>query len=265
MHVEQVLLLILNSLSLKKPKLVLNCVAINLWQEQAFNLMLENKLITPTSKATNIQCQLCNNRCTLDVIPQEYPNKKIRHYAVCEDPFMYEQIGRMKIPVEQLNQWTFSIKQLARVIAGLLDLPCDIRYKAEQKSITLGALKSKAAGRKSVVLNVESLSLLVNQTELPINELLYFEDNKLAIDKDRIDHALSLKQSSPVKAYRANTDKKELRKSNTLAMHEDWQEQAVKLKKKNPTKSKTWLSQKIAKLPIAQGRSSETIRRNINI
>jgi len=265
MRVEQVLLLLLNSLSLKKPKLVLNWVAINLWQKQAFNLMLENKLITPTSKATNIQCQLCNNRCTLDVISQEYLNKKIRHYAICEDHIMYEQIGRMKVPPEQLNQWIFSFKQLAVLIADLLDLPNSISYKADQKSIALGVLKSKAAGRKSVVLNVEPLTLLVNQSVLPINELLYFEDNDLALDQDKIDHALNLKQSSPVKAYRANTDKRELQKSNTLAIHEDWQEQAIKLKKKHPSKSKRWLSQLIAKMPIAQGRSAETIRRNINI
>lgn len=265
MRVEQVLLLLLNSLSLNNHKLVLSWAAVKLWQEQAFKLMLDNKLITPTSKATNIQCQLCNNRCTLDVIPQEYPNGKTRHYAVCEDPFMYEQIGRMKVPPEQLNQWTFSFKQLAVLIAGILDLPCDIRYKADQKSIALGALKSKVAGRKSVVLNVEPLSLLVNQSELLINELLYFEDNELALDQDKIDHALNLKQSSPVKAYRANTDKRELQKSNTLAMHEDWQEQAIKLKKKHSTKSKKWISQQIAKMPIAQDRDAETIRRKINI
>lgn len=265
MEVNQVLLLLLNSLSLKSHKLVLSRGSVNLWQEKAFTLMLDNKLITPVSKAKTIQCRYCEKNCTIDVIPQEYPNNKTRHYAVCEDPFMHEQIGRMTIPLEQLNQWKMSIKQLAILIADLLGLPCNIRYKADQKSIVLGTLKSKAAGRKSVVLNVEPLSLVINQSELHINELLYFENNKLVLDKDKINHALNLKQSLPVKAYRANTDNKELRKSNTLAMHEDWQEQAIKLKKNNPIKSKTWLSQKIAKLPIAQGRSAETIRRNINI
>ena len=264
MHVDQVLLLLLNSLTLKSHKLVLSWFSVNLWQEQAFKLMLNNKLIVPVSKAKNIQCRYCEKNCTLDVIPHSYHNKTV-YYAVCEDPFMHEQIGRMKIPVEQLNQWSFSLKLLARVIADLLGLPYDISYKAEQKSITLGALKSKAAGRKSVVLNVEPLSLLVNQSELPINKLLYFEDNKLVLDKEKIDHALNLKQSSPVKAYCTNIDKRKLQKSKTIAMHEDWQEQAIKLKKNNPTKSKMWLSQIIAKLPIAQGRSSETIRRNINI
>jgi len=197
------------------------------------------------------------------VIPHTYPNK-IRYYAVCEDPIMHEQVGRMTIPPVQLKQWQISIKQLAVLVAQLLGLSSDISYKAEQKSIALGALPSDA-GRKSIVLNIEPLILVVNQSELLINELLYFENNKLALDTDKIEHALNLKQPTPVKVYSANIDKKEQRKANTKAMHQDWQEQATKLKKKNPTKSKTWLSQQIAKLPIAQGRDKETIRRNIDI
>lgn len=263
MHIDQVLLLLLNSLTLRSHKLVLSWYSVNLWQEQAFTLMLANKLITPISKAKTIQCRYCEKNCTLDVIPHSYPNKT-RYYAVCEEPIMHEQVGRMTIPPEQLKQWQITIKQLAVLVAELLGLSSDISYKADQKSISLGALPSKA-GRKSVVLNVEPLTLVVNQSIFPVNELLYFEGDKLLLDRDKIEHALNLKQSPPVKTYRANTDKRELQKANTLAMHQDWQEQATKLKKKQPTMSKTWISQQIAKLPISQGKSAETIRKNIQI
>lgn len=263
MYVDQVLFLLLNSLSLKNHKLVLSWYSVNLWQEQAFTLMLANKLITPVSDAKSIQCRYCEKNCTLDVIPHSYPNKT-RYYAVCEDPIMHEQVGRTTIPPEQLNQWQISIKQVAVLIADLLGLSPNIYYIADQKSISLGALPSDA-GRKSIVLNVEPLLLVVNQSELPINELLYFESNKLALDLDKIDHAVNLKQSPPSKTYKPNVDKNEQRKANTKAMHQDWQERAVIIKKKNPTKSKTWIAQQVAKLPIAQGKSNETIRRNINI
>jgi hypothetical protein len=272
MEVNQVLLLLLNSLSLKSHKLVLSLSSVNLWQEQAFTLMLDNKLITPVSKAKTIQCRYCEKNCTLDVIPQEYPNNKTRHYAVCEDPFMHEQIGRMTIPPEQLNQWKISIKQLAVLIADLLGLPCDIRYKADQKSISLGALKSKAAGRKSVVLNVEPLSLIVNQSELLINELLYFDlnsSNKLILDKDKIDHALNIKQPPAVKNYSPNIDKKELRKAKTQAMYQSWQDEYEKLKRENPNKpnmpkkTKGWYAYQISIMPIAQGGTVATITRNL--
>ena len=174
---------------------------------------------------------------------------------------MHEQVGRITIPSEQLKQWQINIKQVAVLIADLLGLSPNISYKADQKSISLGALPSDS-GRKSVVLNVEPLLLVVNQSELPINELIFFEGSRLVLDKAKIDHALKLKQPPSVKTYRANTDKKEQRKANTQAMYENWQEQTIKLKKLHPTKSKTWLSQQIAKLPIAQGKSAETIRKN---
>jgi len=266
MHVEQVLSLLLNSLSLTRNKLVLSWVAVNLWDEGTLELMLDSGLIKPVSNATTIQCQGCENNCAVDIIPRQYP-KKLKYFAVCEDPHMNQQMGRMVVPRDQIKQWQISIKQVAKVIAKSLDLSSDIRYKIEQKSIALGTLKTKN-GRKSVVLNVEPLSLMVNQSELPINELLYFDlnlSNKLALDKDKIDHALNLKQPSPAKTFRSNIDKQVLRSAKTHAMHQDWQEQATKLNKLQPTKSKKWLSQQIAKLPISQGKSAETIRRNINI
>ncbi|PHR95111.1 MAG: hypothetical protein COA68_17635 [Oceanobacter sp.] len=268
MHVDQVLLLLLNSLSLKSHKLVLSWYSVNLWQEQAFTLMLANKLITPVSKAKTIQCRYCEKNCTLDVIPHSYPNKT-RYYAVCEEPIMHEQVGRMTIPPEQLKQWQITIKQLAVLIAELLGLSSDISYKADQKSISLGALSSKA-GRKSVVLNVEPLTLVVNQSILPINELLYFDlnsSNKLMLDKAKIDHAINIKQPPTAKNYSPNIDKKELRKAKTQAMYQSWQEEYEKLKRENPNKpnqpkkTKGWYAYKISKMPIAQGGSAANITR----
>lgn len=269
MHVDQVLLLLLNSLSLKSHKLVLSRFSVNLWQEQAFTLMLDNKLITPVSKAKNIQCRYCEKNCTLDVILHSYPNKT-RYYSICEDPIMHEQVGRMTIPSEQLKQWQISIKQLAVLIGELLGLSSDISYKADQKSISLGSLKSRALGRKSVVLNVEPLSLVVNQSELPINELLYFDlnsSNKLMLDKDKIDHALNIKQPPTAKNYSPNIDKKELRKAKTKAMYQSWQDEYEKLKRKHPNKpnqpkkTKGWYVYKISKMDIAQGATVANITR----
>jgi len=268
MHVEQVLLLLLNSLSLKRHKLVLSWFSVNLWHEKVFTLMLDNKLITPVSKEKAIQCRYCEKNCTLDVIPHSYPNKT-RYYAVCEDPIMHEQVGRMTISSEQLKQWQISIKQLAVLIAELLGLSSDISYKSDQKSFSLGALKSKAAGRKSVVLNVEPLTLVVNQSVLPINELLYFEDDKLLIDRVKVDHLLNIKQPIASKAYIPNTDKRAQNKANTQAMYQSWQDEYEKLKRKHPNKpnqpkkTKGWYVYKISKMDIAQGATVANITRNI--
>lgn len=261
-----VLLLLLSSLSLKHHKRTLSWVAVNLWHNQSLRLLLDNNLLKPTSNTLNIQCQGCEKHCNINVVPYEYPNKT-KYYAACEDPFMQDEMGRMTIPAEQLNQWQISIKQLALVIASLLNLPNNISYKANQETINLGLLKSKT-GRKSVVLNIEPLSLIINQNELPITDLLYFDlskSEKLELDIERVNYVLNLKQAKATKNYHENTSKQDQRKANTQAMYADWQEEAVKLSKQNPGKGNNWICAKIAKTALAKGKSAETIRRNINI
>lgn len=258
------ILRVINSLSLTKPKVTFSWAEVNLWPENIFEMLLESKLIKPSENATSIICQQCEYNCSIDVIRQEYPNNKLRYYAVCEEPLMIEEMGRLKIPKEQIKQWYISLKITANALTNLLGLDTEISYRSGQKTINLGAFKTKS-GRQSVLLNVEPLSLKVNQSILPIDEVIYIESNKLALDLTKIEYVLNLKQQPPAKTYRANTDKKEQRKANTQAMYQDWQEQAIKLKTLHPTKSKTWIAQKIVKMPMAQGKSAETIRRNINI
>lgn len=263
MGIEQVLSLLLSHLS-KHKKVVLSWAAINLWQPKTFELLLKNHVIKATDKASVIQCQGCEKHCTVDVTRFDYPSSKIRYYAVCEDDYMHEQMGRMTIPPEQLNQWQCNTKQLIKIIARLLDIETEINFSVTTEQTRLAMLHSNA-GRKWLTLIHQPLALEINQVIMPLEALLYFDGDSLALDKNQINHALNLKQPTTVKGYTPSTVKLENRKANTQAKYQDWQDEAIKLKKKNPTKVRTWISQQIAKMPIAQGKSAETIRRNINI
>jgi hypothetical protein len=77
--------------------------------------------------------------------------------------------------------------------------------------------------------------------------------NSAAMVQQQIDHA-----TIPVRSVR-----REARKLDTQAMHEDWQREYRKLKKNRPDMSDVWYSQQIAKLAIAEGRSAETIRKHM--
>jgi hypothetical protein len=66
-------------------------------------------------------------------------------------------------------------------------------------------------------------------------------------------------------AYKKNTDKLEQRKAKTQAKYKKWQDEADKIKEENPSMSGTWIANKIAKMPIAEGKSSDRIRKIINI
>lgn len=263
MAIDQVLLVLLGYLS-KHNKLVLSWASIKLWSPNAFELLIKNHVIKPTEKSKSIECQGCENHCTVDVTRRDYPNKKIRYYAVCVDDYMHEQMGRMTIPPEQLNQWQCNTKQLTKIIARLLDIESDITFSVTTDHTRLAMLPSNK-GRKWVTLIHQPLALEINQVIMPLETLLYFYDDSLALDKDKINHALNLKQPTTVKDYTPNTVKLEKRTANTQAKYQDWRDEAIKLKKKDPTKSKKWISQQIAKMPIAQGVDSETIRKRIQI
>lgn len=263
MAIDQVLLLLFNHLS-KHKKLVLSWAAIQLWKPNAFKLLLNNHVIKVTDKANNLQCQTCDKHCTVDVTRHDYPNNKIRYYAVCMDDYMHEQVGRMTIPQEQLQQWQCSTKQLLKIIARLLDIDKEITFSVNTEQTRLGML-AKGAGRKWVTLIHNPLALEINQMILPLEEILYFDGDTLALDIDRVNHALNLKQPAQEKSYSPNVNKRDKGKFNTQTMHQDWQDEAIKLKKKSPQHNKTWISKKIAKLSIAQGRNAETIRKSIVI
>ena len=46
-------------------------------------------------------------------------------------------------------------------------------------------------------------------------------------------------------------------------MYANWQDQYKKLKRENHKKSDVWISVQISKMDIAQGKDSETIRKNM--
>lgn len=57
--------------------------------------------------------------------------------------------------------------------------------------------------------------------------------------------------------------RREQRKRETQAMYQDWQAEYQRLRESHPGKSKKWCANQIARLEMARGRDSETIRRRL--
>jgi hypothetical protein len=94
----------------------------------------------------------------------------------------------------------------------------------------------------------------------------------LIIKKSEVAHFIELLEGTPQEAkppaqsaYTKNSDKQTYNKTKTQDKYAAWQRQAKKLKKKHPNNPKTWIAGQVAKLPIAEGRSAETIRKKIKI
>lgn len=236
------------------------------WPVDALERMLETGILTTAKPAQSIECQGCENRCFMEVHLLSGEDKKpARAFVVCDDPEKHEQMGRIEIPLERLQQWKVTALQLTKVIAGLVGIECKAEDRHGLSNIRIGMVKGKN-GRRWLSLNKTPLTLEINDHHLPLEEVLFFEDAALAIDRMRIDQLIDKAPGSDGKKYKPSTEKREAGKRKTEAMREDWREEYLKLRREYPDTvrfSDSWIAKKIAKLDIAQGRNSETIRKNM--
>jgi hypothetical protein len=159
-------------------------------------------------------------------------------------------MGRINIPLEHLQQWKASKRQLAKVIADLLGLELTPDKAKHKTNIQLGMLPSKN-GRHWASLNLDPLAFELNQHIAPLNEIIYFDGEELVVDRPRINRMLLAEPK-----LKGN-------KRETEAMHQDWHDAYIRLQRQNPKKSARWISKQIEKMPIAQGRDSATIYRKM--
>ncbi|OUS31385.1 hypothetical protein A9Q98_02985 [Thalassotalea sp. 42_200_T64] len=237
------------------------------WQAGVLSVLLDYQLIKPISAAQSIECSGCENNCFMDVVSHQI-GEPTRSYIVCDDSEKQEQMGRVAVPQKQLKQWQVSVKNLALLLAQLLGFE-DVIFDTntlKKEFIPLGMLES-SNGRKWANLHKKPLALDLNQVQIPISELLFVVNGKLAIDRPRIEAVLVVEQPIKAKDYQSNTDKREQRNANTQAMYKDWQDEYEKLKRENPNKpnqpkkTKGWYAYKISKMPIAQGGTVANITR----
>ncbi|NRB42412.1 MAG: hypothetical protein HRU20_28745 [Pseudomonadales bacterium] len=262
MTLNRVLLDLLARLEVSEGLAVFDWDAVQAWQSGILEALIKAQLLTPTNSARTIECQGCEHHCFMEVITHTYPNNITRAFIVCDVADSQAQMGRIELPLERLQQWQGSTRQLAKVIVSLLGLEAEPDYQQNTASFKLGMLKGKV-GRRWVSLHIQPLMLEVSTHSVPVNDVLYFENNTLLIDDLRIAEVLNLPAMGNGNGYTPDVSKREIRKLATQAMYQDWNDEYLGLVKKYPDKADTWYSMQIAKLSIAQGKQSETIRKNM--
>jgi len=263
MTFNDVLVDLLSNLRLTDHSTLIDWDTIQQWPDNALDGLLRSGLLKPAPPAQSLECFGCEKHCFMDaiILPHNEPTKT-RAFIVCDDSEMQDQMGRIQIPLERLKQWQASVKQLSVVIAGLLGLENKLTFKSNQTSIKLGMLQSKK-GRRWITLNSSTLSLELNNHALPVDDVLFFEDEKLMIDHHAINDLLNRESITQSKIYTPSTDTRENKKLETLAMYQNWNDEYLRLKKQFANQSKSWCSTRISKMAIAQDRDAGTIRRNL--
>lgn len=231
------------------------------WPERALDTLIKVGLLVTAPAAKSLQCDGCENQCFMDVIvlDNEAGSGK-RAFIVCDDPDMQSQMGRISVPLVQLQQWKTSPGQFAGVISRLLRLDYKYAKSADKAIFKLGMLKGDK-GRRWVSLKTDPLRLEVNGYDTPLEQILFFEDDVLQIDEPGIEDCLNRVSAKESKSYIPSTDKREAGKMKTQAMYQDWRDEYQRLLKSKPRMGDGWYSIKIKNMDIAQGRSSGRIRK----
>ena len=259
MFLNRILQSFIEGINATKRPVIVSWDEVKLWTPGALEKLVEVGILVPAAKAKSIECHGCERRCFVEIIMHK--NKSLtRAFIVCDDPEMHGKIGRIEIPLVRLQQWQCGVKQFAIVIANLLGIEGKIEHALGQNNVRIGMLKG-SKGRRWVSLNTNPLSLEINHYLMLLEEILFFENNQLVIDKACIDDQLNRTSKNIGKIYAPSTNRREESKRNTAAMYKDWNDAYLKLKKDNPDKSDVWCSIQIARMDIAQGKDSKTIRR----
>jgi hypothetical protein len=258
MNNSQALTALIEHVSVSDKPASLGWDEVQQWQEGVLERFIMAGLLSKGVNTQSLVCTGCEQDCFMPVYRTD---DKQRAFIVCDNPDKQEQMGRVQVPLERLQQWQASARQFALVISTFLGFESKSLQKTST-SYTLGMLNSDG-GRRWVSLTVQPLVLVINRHEVPLNELLYFSGEVLVIDRPRIDELLDLSPDDTGKAYMPDVSRREERKLATEAMYQNWNDEYLSLKQKHPHKPDTWLSMKIAKTSIAQDRDSETIRKNM--
>lgn len=256
---DQALMVLLERISAFDKPVKFGFDELQSWPPAAFQSLIQVKLLTKTVQAQSLRCHGCEFGCFMPVVLTE---DVARAFIVCEEPEQQSRMGRVAVPLPKLQQWQASAKQVAALLANLLELESKPEYLKESGSYKLGMLKG-SKGRRWAILTSQPLALSINQQSIPVSELLYFDSDVLVIDRLRVDELLNASSNRTGKPYVADTSKQELGKLATQAMYKNWHDEYQKLKRQHPTKSDTWYSIQIAKLGISQGKSAETVRKNM--
>ena len=230
------------------------------WPVEAVAAFKTQKLLIKAKPAKSTICPGCERECVMPVhiIPAK-ENLPARAFISCDTR---SDISRVTVFIAKLNQWQCTIDSVREFVVSSLKLRQSNQHTDKPNLINIGIGKGN---KRSQMLGLEvggSLSLIAGNSRLPLIELIEYYDGTYFLDVAMIRQLVDSATTAD-KRYTPSNAKREVRKSNTQALHESWQKEFRKLKKKHPNMSDTWYSLQIAKMEIAKGRSAETIRKHL--
>ena len=229
------------------------------WPRVAVKAMKSQRLIAKASPASSAICPGCERDCVMPVHTLQAITGVSASFVVCDKR---SDINRVPVTADKLLQWRCTIDYISRFIATCLELRANDNQKAGTDLLELGIVSGDKRRQMLCLQTTDELTLVVGNDKIPLPQLIEYHDGAFSLDitiiRQMVDAATTADERHTPSVVR-----REARKLDTTAMYESWKKEYLALKKKHPTQSDAWCSNKIAKMAIAQDRNAETIRKQM--
>lgn len=232
------------------------------WPADAVAALKFARLLVTARPAAIIVCPGCERECAkpVDVFPVE-DARPARAFIDCNEP---EDLGRIPVELNSLEQWRITGETLAGAVARLLGFTKPPERDGAGKRWMLGLLKGKVH-KGAVKLAAENgVVLCVAGHTVPLAEILSLDSDRLIVDRNELLRLVDKPAHTPgAQAYTPSIARREARKLDTHERYAAWRKAAKALRRKPQCKSERWVSLQIAKTDLGKGSSAETIRKHI--
>ena len=234
---------------------------VNVWPVDTLALLKENGLLNTAQPMKTIVCDGCEENCDMPVVI--YPaqeNRPARAFVECDKR---DDIGRVKVNFDRMNQWRCTIDAVCGFIASSLGLRQSYNKIAVDDLWEIGVAKGLKRSQMLCLQASGVLVLVAGGNKLPLIDLIEFRDGAYLLDSLLVRQLVDAATTADNR-YTPSNARREAGKLDTQAIYETWQKEYRRLIKISPNHFVTWYSQQIAKnKTIANGRRAGTIKKHL--
>lgn len=229
------------------------------WPAEAVRGLKAHKLLVKASPAGSVVCPGCEQECTMPVHTVSAGAGKVASFVVCDKR---DDINRVPVAAELLRQWRCGAEAVGGFVAQSLGLRSESQRKAGAGLWELGLMTGKKRSQMVCLRANGVLELVAGNKAVSLAEVVQNGPGGYSVDGAAVRQLVDAATTGDSRYIPSNT-RAEARKRKTQDLHESWRKEYRALKKRRPGMSDVWYSQQIAKSGLANGRESETIRKNM--
>lgn len=149
------------------------------WPHHALNQVKTAGLLTQTAPAASVTCPGCEEECAMPVEMATLASGTLRPFVVCDKR---DDTGRVPVPLAMLEQWQCSLRQIAEVVAKLLN----VRRGTDDSNAMradVGVLKGAQNSAHVVLVLDRTLALEISGHRLVLADVLELGAGGLSIER----------------------------------------------------------------------------------